>query len=59
MFDKILNIHRNPWTQIFHLVAFIVGVYGLWMHDWWYIGGAVVIALLSHGFPCKKKGKKK
>ncbi|GBE20637.1 hypothetical protein BMS3Abin17_01379 [archaeon BMS3Abin17] len=55
MFDKIVDMHRNPWTQLFHLVAFVVLGYGLWMHNWTYIIVAMAIGALSHLFPKKKK----
>lgn len=55
MYNKILDMHRNPWTMLFHLVAFGALVYGLWNHDWAYIISAVVVAVLSHLFPHKKK----
>ena len=55
MYNKILDMHRNPWTFLFHLVAFGVLAYGLWNHDWLYIIFALLLALLSHLFPVKKK----
>ena len=55
MFDKCIDKHKNPWTMLFHLFAFIAGIYGLWNHDWTWIIIAVVIAIIGHLFPSKKK----
>ena len=58
MFDKLIDRHKNPWNQLFHLIAFIVVIYGLWMHNWTYIIAAIVIVVIGHAFPYKKSKKK-
>jgi len=58
MFDKCVDRHKNPWNQLLHLIALIIGIYGLWNHDWLWIIIAIVVIILGHIFPCKK-GKKK
>ena len=60
--DKLVDRHKNPWTQLFHLLGFIGVGYGLWMHDWIYIVAGIVLLGIAHIFPCckgKKKKKKK
>jgi len=58
-FDKLVGKHRNPWTQLFHLLGLVGVIYGLWMHDWIYIVAGVLIVGISHIFPCCKNKKKK
>lgn len=54
MLDKLVDRHKNPLNQILHLAALVVGVYGLWNHDWVLIIVAVVVAIVGHMFPHKK-----
>jgi len=58
MFDKLVDRHKNPWNQLFHLLGGLAAIYGLWMHDWYWIIGAIVILIIGHSFPNKKKKKK-
>jgi len=51
-FDKLVGKHRNPWTQLFHLLGLVGVIYGLWMHDWIYIVAGVLIVGISHIFQC-------
>jgi len=40
--------HGSPLNMAFHFLAFVVLVYGLWMHSWSVILSAVVVALIGH-----------
>jgi hypothetical protein len=40
--------HANPVHFPLALMATIGFIYGLWMHDWFWILGASVVALLGH-----------
>ena len=40
--------HSNPVNAFLHAIAFIVLIYGLWIHSAQSIGIAVVLAILGH-----------
>lgn len=40
--------HANPVHFLIAVIAGIGFVYGLWTHDWWWIIGSAVLALLGH-----------
>ena len=40
--------HKHPINVVLHIIALIIGIWGLWQHDWNLIGGAVLIAALGH-----------
>lgn len=42
--------HANPVHFVLALLAAVGFVYGLWMHDWMWIGGAVVLSILGHAY---------
>jgi hypothetical protein len=50
MFDRAINQHKHPVTMVFHFIAFLMGGYGLWLHNWSLIIGAVIVACLGHLF---------
>jgi hypothetical protein len=47
--------HANPVNCIAHIIASVVGIYGLWMHDWIWIIACIVIALIGHLYVWLKK----
>lgn len=40
--------HANPVHFILAMIALVGFVYGLWMHDWLWIGGSVILSLIGH-----------
>lgn len=58
MFEKLMDRHKNPWNMFFHLLTFVVGIYGIWHHNWTWIIVAIILAIIGHLFPYKKKSSK-
>ena len=48
MLDKCIDQHKKPICFWAHIVGFIIGVYGLWVHSGPLIIVAVVICILGH-----------
>ncbi len=42
--------HANPVLLTLLFFAIIVGVYGVWMHDWTFILVAATIATIGHAY---------
>lgn len=40
--------HANPVNAMAHVIAAILGIYGLWMHNWTLIIAFIVLSLLGH-----------
>ena len=59
--DKICGMHKNPINCFLHLIAGILLVYALWMHNITLIVIALIIALIGHiiQIASKKKAKKR
>lgn len=55
MFDKLIDKHKNPWNLLIHLIAGISIVYGLWVHDFTWIIGGIIIGIFGHIFNYVKK----
>lgn len=46
--NSLCKWHESPLNLIFHIVALIVLIYGIWILNLKYILGAVIIALIGH-----------
>jgi len=60
--ENICSIHKSPANCILHLIAGIILIYSLWMHNIKGILIAVLIALIGHiiqGVSERKSTKKK
>ena len=55
MFDKCCDQHKKPVCFWLHVIGLVVGIYGLWMHNWTWIIVALVVMVLGHLFVMKKK----
>lgn len=53
--EKRVLEHTNSLNLVAHIIAFIVGAYGLWLHNWTWIIVALVIASLGHLYCWLKK----
>jgi len=53
MFDHIIDRHKNPLNLLFHVAGTIVGIWGLWTHNWKTISVAIALFIIGHLFPCK------
>ena len=40
--------HGTPLNMAMHLFAFVVLIYGVWLHSWKIVGAAVIVAALGH-----------
>jgi len=58
MLNKVIDHHKHPVTFWFHILGFIVLIFGLWTHGWGLIILAIFLFILGHSFHCNKKGKK-
>lgn len=60
--EKICTMHKHPVNCFLHLIAGILLIYSLWMHNITLIVGAVVIFIIGHIIQAsthKSKVKKK
>lgn len=53
--EKCALEHAHPVNLLFHIIAFVVGVYGLWLHNWAWIIVALAIGFLGHLYCWLKK----
>jgi len=59
---KLCDMHRNSINCFFHLIAGIIIVYALWIHNVKLILVAILIAIIGHiiqAISSKKRKKKK
>lgn len=54
MLDNLIDRHKNPVNLLFHLLGSIVGIWGLWTHNWKIIIVAITLLVAGHLFPYKK-----
>ncbi len=60
--EKMCDIHRNPINCFLHLIAGIIIIYALWIHNVKLILIAILIFIIGHiiqAISSKKRKKKK
>lgn len=55
MLNKVIDHHKHPVTFWFHMLGFIVLIFGLWTHKFGLIILAILFCILGHLFYCNKK----
>lgn len=50
LFREVMIAHAHPVNAFFHGVMLILLVIGLWTHDWYFIGAAIVAVCFGHLF---------
>lgn len=54
MLDKLIDRHKNPINILLHLIGVIMGVWGLWTHNYKIIVITIIVLIIGHLFPYKK-----
>lgn len=55
MLDKCIDQHKEPVCFWLHLIAFFIGIWALWTHNWTGIVVSVALLVIGHLSAMKKK----
>lgn len=50
MLREVMLSHAEPVSATMHLIALVLAVYGFWNHDYYYLGGAIMVCAIGHLF---------